>query len=254
MSATMDTMPQQSRAELARHRIIELIRDGESGARMPSESDLAALIGVSRGTVRDALHRLWLEGSVVRRWGAGTFIAESTTAGTRSPFESIYVDVGGLRSLREQIEELGGEPSLQHFSAEDAPAPAWVQAEAGLTGPMWKVQRWLSIDAVPAIVLNDYVPRQIAGSPVDPAALGDLSIDISSFLRVLGVRVVKQQALLEPVSADHTLAAALDLAEGAPLIRSRQKTISERGEVIIASEVYYRSETFGIVLVRSVAD
>ncbi len=45
------------------------------GDRIPSERQLASLYGVSQITVRHALHELVLEGLVVRRVPAGTFVA-----------------------------------------------------------------------------------------------------------------------------------------------------------------------------------
>jgi DNA-binding GntR family transcriptional regulator len=44
------------------------------GDRLPPEHDLAAMLGVSRGTVRTALQRLEAGGEIVRRQGSGTFV------------------------------------------------------------------------------------------------------------------------------------------------------------------------------------
>jgi GntR family transcriptional regulator len=38
--------------------------------RIPSETDLAVELGVSRTTIRDALSRLELEGTIIRKQGA----------------------------------------------------------------------------------------------------------------------------------------------------------------------------------------
>jgi GntR family transcriptional regulator len=44
------------------------------GDRIPSETDLAAELGVSRTTIRDALSRLEIEGVIYRKQGSGTFV------------------------------------------------------------------------------------------------------------------------------------------------------------------------------------
>jgi DNA-binding FadR family transcriptional regulator len=47
-----------------------------SGDRLPSESRLCEVFGVSRPVVREAISRLQADGLVVTRHGAGTFVAK----------------------------------------------------------------------------------------------------------------------------------------------------------------------------------
>jgi DNA-binding GntR family transcriptional regulator len=44
------------------------------GDRLPPENEVAAMLGVSRGTLRSALERLEESGEIVRRQGSGTFV------------------------------------------------------------------------------------------------------------------------------------------------------------------------------------
>src|SRR5215831_9839861 len=57
-------------------RIEELIASGrlKSGRRLPSERQLAELLGVSRGSIREAITELEVKGLVTRRPGSGTHI------------------------------------------------------------------------------------------------------------------------------------------------------------------------------------
>lgn len=56
----------------------DLIRDGHlrPGQRLPAERDLAVRFQVSRASLREAIRALELEGLVVIRPGAGTFVSE----------------------------------------------------------------------------------------------------------------------------------------------------------------------------------
>lgn len=71
------------------------------GDRAPSENELSATFGVSRMTARRALDQLALDGLIVRRQGAGSFIANN---GVRSSFLVI-------RNIAEEIAEGGREYS-----------------------------------------------------------------------------------------------------------------------------------------------
>ena len=66
------------------------------GDRLPPEHEVAAMLGVSRGTLRSALQRLEESGEIVRRQGSGTFVgrmAVPTAFGERlerlEPYSSV---------------------------------------------------------------------------------------------------------------------------------------------------------------------
>jgi GntR family transcriptional regulator len=47
------------------------------GDRLPPEHEVATMLGISRGTLRSALHRLEERGDIVRRQGSGTFVGRT---------------------------------------------------------------------------------------------------------------------------------------------------------------------------------
>lgn len=67
------------------------------GARVPSENELSAMFRVSRMTARRALEQLALDGVIIRKRGAGSFIANN---GVRSSFLVI-------RNIADEIAETG---------------------------------------------------------------------------------------------------------------------------------------------------
>jgi DNA-binding FadR family transcriptional regulator len=68
------------------------------GARLPTEQEMVAAMGVSRTVVREAVAALRAEGLVVTRQGAGAFVA---TDAARRPFR---LASDGLMSLHEVLE------------------------------------------------------------------------------------------------------------------------------------------------------
>src|SRR5204862_2594680 len=60
-------------------RIKELLENGTliAGSRLPTERELAHMLGISRPTLRTALKALSVMGVIYSKPGAGTFIADS---------------------------------------------------------------------------------------------------------------------------------------------------------------------------------
>ncbi len=89
------------------------------GDRLPPEHEVAAMLGISRGTLRSALGRLEESGEIVRRQGSGTFVgrmAVPTAFGERlerlEPYSSVAQRRGlelTARDLRIERRAVGGE-------------------------------------------------------------------------------------------------------------------------------------------------
>jgi DNA-binding FadR family transcriptional regulator len=81
-------------------RIAGEIRSGrlEPGARLPTEQELMAAMGVSRTVVREAVAALRAEGLVTTRQGSGAFVAADAS---RVPFR---IDPDGLSSIGDVLE------------------------------------------------------------------------------------------------------------------------------------------------------
>lgn len=79
-SAKLDVRPIRSSYLQVAEQLRDLIRGGDltPGQRLPAEPDMAALFGVSKGTIREALRILSSEGMVTTRRGVrgGTFVVE----------------------------------------------------------------------------------------------------------------------------------------------------------------------------------
>jgi GntR family transcriptional repressor for pyruvate dehydrogenase complex len=113
------------------------------GDRLPAERRLAASLGVSRPTVRVALHALAAMGVIISRHGSGTYIPEGPPALGSGPLdflaalhgftaEEMYearriLEVGAaalaaLRTTPEQMAGLAEEVASLYASVEDPPA------------------------------------------------------------------------------------------------------------------------------------
>ena len=91
-----------------------IVRGDFPDGLIPAENELAADLGVSRTTVRDALSRLEHEGVVVRKQGAGTFVNAAGLQIT-SRLEEIW-------SYEDVLRDHGYTPSVEVLRLEREPA------------------------------------------------------------------------------------------------------------------------------------
>jgi len=91
----------KSSALRAKEEFLALYHDGafEAGTKIPSESSMAEMLGVSRETWRKALGLLRGEGVLYSRHGSGTYLQE--------PSHRITNDLSQLKSMSKMIAEAG---------------------------------------------------------------------------------------------------------------------------------------------------
>lgn len=110
------------------------------GERLPPERELCARLGVSRGSLRDAIRMLELAGLVVPRQGEGTVVADLSPETVAAPIASMLVRkrelLAELLDVRRMIE-----PALAARAAERATPEDVARLEDVLRRQEEKVQR-----------------------------------------------------------------------------------------------------------------
>jgi GntR family transcriptional repressor for pyruvate dehydrogenase complex len=181
-------------------RIAADIRQGrlEPGARLPTEQEMIASMGVSRTVVREAIAALRAQGLVTTRQGVGAFVADGAL---RPPFR---LETEGLRSIAEAVHvmelRMGVEVEAAGLAAERA-QPAQLEAiAAALEG----IDRAIARDELG--VSEDFAfHRGIAEATGNP--------QFPRFLEFLGRYIIPRQsvrvavsdprAYLETIQAEH---------------------------------------------------
>jgi DNA-binding GntR family transcriptional regulator len=132
------------------------------GDHLPPEHDLAAMLGVSRGTLRTALGRLEARGEVVRRQGSGTFVGRVTMPHT------LVEGLERLESYASLARRLGLSLTHRDLRIEHRSIGAGLAGVFGLpadtVAPV--VSRLLIVEGRPNAVMTDIVhPRVDLPSP-----------------------------------------------------------------------------------------
>lgn len=142
--------------------------------RIPSETDLAVELGVSRTTIRDALSRLELEGTIIRKQGAGTFVNEASLQ-VRIRLEEIW-------SYEGMLEAHGYTPTNRIIEVSRQPAAATLAAELDIApeAEILQVKKLFLADGEPVIFTVNHIPTALITTPY---TADDFHPPISQFLK-----------------------------------------------------------------------
>jgi GntR family transcriptional regulator len=128
------------------------------GDRLPPEHEVAAMLGVSRGTLRSALGRLEDSGEIVRRQGSGTFVGRmSVPSALDERLERLepYSSLAARRGLRLAAHDL----KVEHRAVGEEVGEALGLAPIAHAVT---VSRTLVADEAPVAVMFDVVHPNVA--------------------------------------------------------------------------------------------
>lgn len=186
------------------------IMDGEyaDGAILPGEEALAASFGVSRITARRALAEIAAEGLAVRARGRGTSVRyKGRRIDVRGSVDSLLAGLKANARNRVRVVEYAMVPA--------APEPAAALGlDAGAT--VLRAARLRYVRGHPFSHLLTFVPEAIGRS----ITRRDLARrPLYALLARAGAAIASADQKISATLADARLAAALDVAVGAPLLR-----------------------------------
>jgi GntR family transcriptional regulator len=233
-----------SLTEKAKTYIKRLIIDNQfEDGRIPSETDLANELGVSRTTIRDALGRLELEGVIYRKQGAGTFINE---AGLQ-----IHTRLENIWGYQTMLEAHGYTPSVDIIRVEENPVKAKIAQDLNLeTGePVLVVHKLFLADDSPVIASINHLPARILDRPY---ADNDFRLPIYQFLAEFSQQHLSYYlSEIVPLIAPQWLAETLHLsASQTALLSFEEVGYNQENQPIIKSYSYFRDDLLRLRLIR----
>ncbi|MBQ5946227.1 GntR family transcriptional regulator [Massilia sp. ST3] len=227
-----------------RERLRERILDGTYGqdTRLPAESEIGAVFGVSRITVRQALGDLQNEGLIVKVAGKGSFVARSRPS----------QDLGRLEGFGEAMSRKGHRIVNRVLSQREIPASAAVAAQLRLPvgAPVTELQRVRFLDHEAVSYELSYLPPAVGRRlRAENLAERDIFLILESDY---GIALAHADIQIGALNADTELAAALSVAPGAALLRIERLTWTAGGEPLDFEYLYVRGEAFqyGLRLAR----
>lgn len=211
------------------------------GALLGNEIDLAARLGLSRPTVRQAIQSLVDKGLMVRRRGVGTQVVHSKV---RRPLE--------LSSLYDDLEAAGQRPATGVLRNTTEPATAEVATALGVAegSEVHLVERLRSAHGEPMALLRNHLPPGLL-----PLLTEELeATGLYRLMRASGVTLHSARQTVGARAADDRQARVLSEPVGAPLLTMERTTYDDTGRVVEFGSHVYRAERYAFefqLLVRA---
>jgi GntR family transcriptional regulator len=221
--------------------LVTAISDGVLGPgdKLPPEARLAATIGVSRMTLRQALAALESRGTVLRKPGrlGGTFIAEPR----------IVCDLTGLAGFTEQMRRAHVRAGARVLRAEICPASRTVATSLGLSAgdDVYEVVRVRSANRQPLAVEHTSLPAALFPGLLDHRLTGSL---YRLMREEYGHAPHTATEVLEPVIATADMAKLLGVDTGSPLMRIERTAYTAAGVPVEYARDVFRADRTRITL------
>jgi DNA-binding GntR family transcriptional regulator len=200
------------------------------GDFLENEVSLAARLGISRPTARQALQELVDKGRLVRKRGVGTRV---TPERIRRTVE--------LTSLQSDLERSGRRPATRVLAYETVEADAELadalDVEPG--APVVRVERLRLADDEPLAVLTNYLPLASAPAREELEARG-----LYEALRTRGIRPTAARQRIGARTATASEAKMLDEVVHCALLTMERTAYDEAGGVVELGRHIYRASRY----------
>lgn len=219
-------LPKHYRVRTELDRILSTLHQGDP---VPPERELAERFGVSRETVRQALHELLVEGRIERR-GRGTVVSSPK-----------LVQPLSLRSYTEGAQSQGRIPGRLLITWEEVTGDADLCRDLGIrtASTVIHLERVLLADGAKLGLESTYLAKSRFGSlrnTFDPGT------SLYAAMRALGVEFGSAVERIETVLASPREASLLDTSTAMPMLLLHRRTLDTDGRPIERVRSLYRGD------------
>ena len=208
--------------------------------KLPSEFELAKLLGVSRATLREALRLLEEENVIVRRHGVGTFV---------NPRPVFTSGIEQLTSISSMIRKAGMEPGTIYLSSSmTSPSDDDVKRfHCELDESVITIERVRTANGDPVVYCVDKVLDSLPQPSGQPQPEGSIFAAIEQSGQI---RVSHAIAFIDPTGYHEEASPILECEPETALLVLKQLHYDDNDQVVLYSKNYFRADKFSFHVVR----
>lgn len=215
-------------------RIAEAIASGQlaPGDSLPAERDMAAMTGLSRVTIRNAIQALVASGQLVQRRGSGTFVAQRV--------ERLEQALSLLTSFTEDMARRGRDVDSRWLARRvDAPAPEEVMALGlGAGDRVARLERVRRSDGIPLAIERASIPASILPDPET------VEKSLYAVLQTRSARPVRAVQRISAANLGARDAALLEVPPGSAGLQIERIGYLANGRVVEFTRSLYRGDAY----------
>jgi GntR family transcriptional regulator len=229
---------------LAKDEILGYIHENDLaiGDLLPPESHFVSRLGISRGTLREAMRVLEEEGVVRRKQGIGTLICDTT-----NPIRST-LDFN--ESVSEMILGQGMKPGSKDTKVESIKADPELAEKLNLNPAesVISLSRIRTADSVPVAYTIDFLPSSVVPEKFSQALKGG---SLYTYMEErLGIELTNSMLQIQPTRAPKSIAFSLEVKPGTLLMLLKQTDTNTRNKPVLYSEEYFVADRFTFTVYR----
>ncbi len=222
----------------------DIIRSTPAGEKLKSEPELAASLGVSRATLREAMRSFEGQGLIRRRQGVGTFVLDQK--------QNIETGLEILESIDTQATRLGMDVKMGYLGINKTPAGQDLADKLDITpmATVVKISRVIWVSDHPVAYLIDILPENILSEEdLEKGFTGsvlDLIIERGTF------HLSHSKTYISACPASSDIARKIQLQRGDVIQKFEAYLIEKSGRVLDYSESYFAPGFFKFHVIRKI--
>jgi len=229
---------------LAKSEIFNYIQENSLsfGSLLPPERYFMDKLGISRGTLREAMNILEEDGVIRRKQGLGTLVCD-----TENLIRST-LDIN--ESVSEMLIGKGMKPGSKSMEIKKIQANRDLAEKLNLNcgDPVISLIRIRTANKIPVAYTINSLPLGIAQETFPQDFKGG---SLYTYLEEkLGIGVTNSMIEIKPIKAPRSIARSLDIKQGALLMLLKQTDTSNSNVPIIYSEEYFVADRFEFTVYR----
>jgi len=240
----IDKLNRLPTSSVVKDKLKQMVKDNKLslGSKLPVETELANMLGVSRSSLREAFHILEEEGIIVRRHGIGTFIREEVRL-ARNPLEVNF----GVSEVIESMGLRAGTTELQ-IVRDKANSSISERLKIDKGSSIVIMKRVRTADEKPIVYSTDILPETTLGKVNIPESFRG---SLYKFLeRKCGQKVDYSVAKIIPTLANAEIRQKLEVSPKSVFLLISQIDYNVKNQPILYTEEYWRPDLIEFTISR----